>query len=125
MIVIRFLDDNNNLNGDQDIYCNDPCKPNFEGWLGRIVNNDEVQFEIYSNSIVEHDNFEGVWPTISDFISTDTQEYCKFCYKQLNIFDEDLQRFRPRTETDKEIVSDLLIIDGYVKGSNINLNKFY
>ncbi len=121
MIVIRFLDENNNLNGKQDIYCNDPCKPDFDGWLGR----DDVQFEIYSDSIINHDNFNGLYLTIKDFISTDYKEDCKFCYKQLNIFDEDIEQFRPRTETDKGTVSNLLIIDGHVMGSNINLNKFY
>ena len=121
MIVVRFTDETGDLTGEQDIYCNNPCYPDFKGWLGR----DDVQFEIYSDVIVEHDNFDGLYPTIKDFISTDYEEYCKFCYKQLNIFDEDIQQFRPRTETDNEIVSNLLIIDGHVMGSNINLNKFY
>jgi len=122
MIVIRILDSKNGNECDQDIYCNDPCKPDFDGWLGRS----DVQFEIYSDVIVDHEKYLGHYPLIEEvFLSTDYEEYCFSCYKRLNIFDEDIEQFRPRTETDKEIVSNLLIIDGYVMGSNINLNKFY
>ena len=122
MIVIRFIKDNGDLTGEQDIYCNNPCYPDFKGWLGR----DDVQFEIYSDEVVDHEKYLGHYPFIEDtFISKDDMEYCHGCMKQLNIFDEDMQQFRPRTETDNEIVSNLLIIDGHVMGSNINLNKFY
>ncbi len=122
MIIIRFTYETGDLTGEQDIYCNNPCYPDFKGWLGR----DDVQFEIYSDVIVDHEKYLGHYPLIAEaFLSTDYEEYCIDCEKQLNIFDEDIQRFRPRTEADKETVSNLLIIDGYVMGSNINLNKFY
>jgi len=90
MIVIRFIEDNGDLSGDQEIFCNNPCYPNFKGYL--------ENFEIYSDVVIDHKNFDGLWPTISDFISEDSEEYCFNCEKQLNIFDEDLNCFVPNTQ---------------------------
>jgi len=97
MIVSIILEDNSDDEVEQEIYCNDPCYPNFKGYLSN--------FNIYTNSI-------------SDFISADYEEYCHSCTKQLNIFDEDLQQFRPRTETDNEIVKSINF-----KGKAINFKR--
>ena len=110
MIVVRFIEDNGDLTGDQEIFCNDPCYPNFKGYL--------EGFEIYSDIEIDHKNFDGLWLTISDFISEDSEDHCWNCEKQLNIFDEDLQQFRPRTETDNEIVKSINF-----KGQAINFKR--
>jgi len=81
MIVIRFIDDIGDLTGEQEIYCNDPCTPNIKKYL--------TKFELY-----DRDN----WPTISDFLSEEYEDYCWNCEKQLNIFDKDLNCFIPNTQ---------------------------
>jgi hypothetical protein len=86
MIVIRILDNENSSECDQEIYCNN-CYPIFKGkkYISNNPNMSTNNFNIYSDSIVEHDNFDGLWPTISDFLSEEYQEYCINCNQQLNI----------------------------------------
>jgi hypothetical protein len=76
-------------------------------------------FNLYSDVIVDHEKYLGHYPFIEDtFISKDDMEYCHGCMKQLNIFDEDMQQFRPRTETDNEIVKSVNF-----KGKAINFKR--
>ncbi len=113
MIIIRILEDNAGDEVEQEIYCNDPCYPNFKGYL--------VDFNLYSDEVVDHEKYLGHYPLIAEaFISTDYEEYCIDCEKQLNIFDEDIQRFRPRTEADNEIIKSVNF-----KGQSINFKRLF
>ena len=107
MIVVRILEEIKEGNKiirtgnevDQHIYCNDPCTPDFNKYKEDI--------RVYSD-------------VVKDFISADDMEYCHSCLKQLNIFDEDIQQFRPRTETDNEIVKSINF-----KGQAINFKRLF
>ena len=78
MIVIRILEDNSGDEVEQEIYCGNPCYPNFKGYLSN--------FNLYSDEVVDHEKYLGHYPLIEDtFLSTDYEEYCFNCEKQLNI----------------------------------------
>ena len=118
MVVIRILEEIKEGNKiirtgnevDQHIYCNDPCTPDFNKYKEDI--------RVYSDVVIDHDLYQGHYPLIKDFISADDMEYCHSCTKQLNIFDEDLQQFRPRTHEEIDIVKSYNF-----KGQAINFKR--
>ena len=88
MIVIRILDSKNGNECDQEIYCNDPCYPIFEGkkYISSNPNMSTNNFNLYSDVIVDHEKYLGHYPLIAEaFLSRDYKEYCNNCMKQLNI----------------------------------------
>jgi len=107
MIVVRILEEIKEGNKiirtgnevDQHIYCNDPCTPDFNKYKEDI--------RVYSD-------------VVKDFISADDMEYCHSCLKQLNIFDEDIQQFRPRTHEEIDIVKSYNF-----KGQAINFKRLF
>tara|TARA_Y100000310_G_C20451420_1_gene700927 strand:+ start:411 stop:809 length:399 start_codon:yes stop_codon:yes gene_type:complete len=132
MIVIRILEDNSGDEVEQEIYCGDPCYPDFKGYLSKFNIYSDIHTEAAQkidvskhlreiNEVIGFNNFVDKYPLIKeDFISTDYEDYCINCEKQLNIFDEDMQQFRPRTEADNEIVKSVNF-----KGQAINFKRLF
>tara|TARA_R100000458_G_scaffold35768_1_gene33161 strand:- start:214 stop:495 length:282 start_codon:yes stop_codon:yes gene_type:complete len=93
MIVIRHLDSTGS-ECDQQIYCDIACfgVVRFGDWtnhtlkiqssydaLNKIAESD--QFNVYED---EHIIPNSHYPTIEDFLSEDSQEYCYSCKEELN-----------------------------------------
>lgn len=83
MIVVRILEEIKEGNKiirtgnevDQHIYC-DNCYPDFNKY--------EEDIRVYSDKPIYSDLYQGNYPLIKDFLSTDSKEYCTNCEKQLN-----------------------------------------
>jgi len=95
MIVIRHLD-NTNSECDQEIYCDIACFDHAINWTdsGNPHDSNEndphealkyfaelKQFNVYEN---EHIIPNSHYPTIEDFLSEDSKEYCNGCKNELN-----------------------------------------
>tara|TARA_Y100000401_G_scaffold48634_1_gene37817 strand:+ start:191 stop:484 length:294 start_codon:yes stop_codon:yes gene_type:complete len=97
MIVIRHLD-NTNSECDQEIYCDIACfgTVRFGDWTTNIKTATLKIESVYDalNKIAESDQFNvyedehiipnSHYPTIEDFLSEDSQEYCYSCKEELN-----------------------------------------